>query len=47
MIDDGVIVVPSQLEFSHQEDTGLLEFELPHEAREGEAHRVTVVWDHA
>ena len=46
MIDDGV-AVPSELSFSYQAETGQLEFHLPHEAREGKAHQVTVVWDHS
>jgi hypothetical protein len=38
--------IPSKLDFSHDEESGLLEFILPFETKDGVAHQVTVVWDH-
>jgi len=36
---------PKQLEFTHDPESGLLEFDLPSETLEGKAHLVTVVWE--
>lgn len=38
-------LVPKQVEFRHDPQTGLLEFELPPETIEGKAHHVTVQWE--
>jgi len=40
---DGTSV--KELQFDHDEKTGKLTFDLPNENSEGEAHRLTVVWD--
>eukprot|EP00980_Cylindrotheca_fusiformis_P014543 scaffold3914_cov121-Cylindrotheca_fusiformis.AAC.12 len=45
MIDEGMGSIPSELVFSYDEETKLLEFSLPNEASENGAHQVTVAWD--
>jgi raffinose synthase len=45
IIDDGNESVPSELSFSYNEESGLLEFVLPNEKDEGRAHQVSVAWD--
>jgi raffinose synthase len=45
MINDGRASIPSTISFSHDSETGLLEFDLPKEAADKQPHQLTVVWD--
>mmetsp|Transcript_10037 Transcript_10037/g.17789 ORF Transcript_10037/g.17789 Transcript_10037/m.17789 type:complete len:1055 (-) Transcript_10037:2199-5363(-) len=45
IVDDGSSI-PSHLDFSYDDESGLLEFTLPIEPKEGNHHKVTVAWDH-
>ena len=38
-------LTPKQVNFRHDPETGLLEFDLPTETIDGKAHHVTVIWE--
>lgn len=38
-------LTPKQVDFRHDPQTGLLEFDLPTETIDGKAHHVTVIWE--
>jgi raffinose synthase len=45
LIDWGAIPATSRVEFSHDQQSGLLELDLPAERNEATPHHITVVWD--